>query len=116
MPAAPVARLEALRVGSLEPFHPSHQIRFRCLQQQMGVVVYEDVTMHPHPAASAHLREGRQKHLPIRLIDKDRLPPDPPAHHMVNGTFILNANLARYLRTSPLSRQNINCVLRTCTD
>jgi hypothetical protein len=57
----------------------------------MVVVAHEDIAVYEEPRSLAGFLQGSQKHLPILIIGINGLPPISPAHHMINGSFILDA-------------------------
>jgi len=75
--------VEALGVGPLQPFHPYHQVRLRCLQQKMVMVRHEDEGMNLPTGSLAGLAQTMQKMLSVLIIAENGFTVIAAAHHMV---------------------------------
>jgi hypothetical protein len=89
----------------------------------MKVIVHQTPGVHLPAAPPADLSQRFEKQLPIPIAQKNRLPPIPPAEHMVNRSGILDPqwpwhfpNLAKMDRncqyselTPSLMTPSLNC-------
>ena len=79
------------RIGAQKPFHPRHQVGLRRLHHQMKMIRHQAQCQHLPPRLPARLPQRGQKPPPILIILENRLPPVPPAQHMVDSSRILNS-------------------------
>ena len=93
MPPHPMPDIEPLRVGSQKPLHPRHQSRLRRLPHQMKMISHQAIRMHLLSRLLASLPQRFQKPPPILVIQKNRLLPIPPAHHMIIRSCVFQAQL-----------------------
>ncbi len=78
-----------------KPFHPRHQVGLGRFDDQMEVIGHQTQCMHLPTGALTALPQDFNERLPIGIIMENRLAPVTPAHQMVKGTCILDAELAR---------------------
>ena len=60
--------IETLRIRTLKPLHPGHQIGLRCLKQKVIVVAHQNVAVNNPPRLAAGLAQSLQEHLPICIV------------------------------------------------
>ena len=88
----------ALRVGSLQPFHPRHEVCLGSLHQQMIVIAHQHVSVNEPAGFLAGFLQGFEKTLPIRIVFEDRAALIAAGHDMIYGTGILDAQRASHAR------------------
>src|ERR1051325_3384621 len=86
----------ALSVGSLQPFHPRHQVCLRSLNEQMIVIAHQYVGGNGPAGLLAGFLQGFKKTLSIRVVFEDRAALIAAGHHMIYGTRILDAQRASH--------------------
>ena len=90
MSSLAVFRIEACRIGALQPSHAFYKIPLWSLQKKVVMIAHEDIAVNKVSRSLAGFRQGGQKDVPILIISEDGFPPIPTAHHMVNCSFILD--------------------------
>lgn len=96
VPHAPVARVERLRIRTVEPAHAEGKIRPRRLEHEVVVIPHQTVGMANPGAARANPREQLEETATIALVEKDRPARVPAARYVVNRTRILMPKLPRH--------------------
>jgi hypothetical protein len=91
-----VPMVEANGIRALKPGHASHQVGIRGLQHQVIVVTHQAKGMYLPTSLLAGLGQGFEEVVPVNVIQKDVLTPVSATHDMVDGIWILNAQLARH--------------------
>ena len=71
MPKDPVPAVITLRVGSLQPFHPGHEVGFRRLDQKVIVISHQHIGVNAPAGFVAGLAQSLQKALPVPVIVED---------------------------------------------
>jgi hypothetical protein len=90
MPHILMPPVEKLGVDPVQLPHPSGKISPRGFHDQMIMILHETVGM-AKPFVSAYDRgKDIQKAIPIRSIQKNRLPGVSPAGNMINGSSEFN--------------------------
>ena len=94
-----VAHVEASGVGVLQPAHASDQVGLGCFDEQVIVVGHERPGVDAPPGARTGLGQGVQEEATVVIIEKNRLPPVPTGHDVVEGTREFQAKTARHEST-----------------
>ena len=107
-----VPLVEAAGINAQKPFHPGDQIRLGRLDHQMKMIRHEDIGVDLPAGLGAHLDQGLDKALAVRIVEEDRLPPVAAIHGVVDRAGILDSQLAghnaRAIRAASLSRSRTN--------
>ena len=91
-----VSGVETLGVGSQQPFHPLNQVCLRGFHHQVEMVEYKEIAVDLPGGLLTALLEGAQKELTILETVEGIFAVVTTAHHMVNGPWILDAQLPRH--------------------
>ena len=83
--------IEVAGVGDIEFAHEFGKIAFRCLDQQMKMVVHKHVAAEFDGITREGLQEYLEKPFSIVVVPEDFSPLVAPARYMINGSLILDA-------------------------
>ena len=83
--------VKALRISAQKPLHPIDQIGLSGFHHEMKMIAHQTVSVHLPAGLGAGLSKGKEKLLPILLIQENKLAPITAAHQVIAGTRILNA-------------------------
>ena len=78
-------------IGDVEFAHEFGKIAFRCLDQQMKMVVHKHVAAEFDGITREGLQEYLEKPFSIVVVPEDFSPLVDPARYMINGSLILDA-------------------------
>ena len=96
MPRELVSAIESTGVGAQQPLHPGNQVGLGGLDHQVKVVGHQAERVHLPVGLGTALAQGFQETLPVSIVLEDGIPPIPTIHHMINGSFIFDSQLARH--------------------
>ena len=108
MTAQFVPDIEPFGIGSQQPFHAENEICFRCLDNQMKVVVHEAVGMDLPAGFFTNLPYGSEQTPAILIISENILTLVPAIHHMIDRPRIFNAQLSRPEGIKPERERIVN--------
>ncbi len=91
-----VAMIKTNGVGAQQPPHALNEIRIGGLDNQMKVVAHQAIRVELPAGLLTRFSQSLEEVLPVNVIQEDILPPVSSAHHMVNGTRVLNTDFARH--------------------
>ena len=93
--------------GVKEPPHAIHQVRIGRFQHQMKMVAGKGSSLHV--ARCLSYSKAPLGWVTTRLLPRDVLAPVSPAHDVVHGTGILDAQLPRHVLTLPSTTRAVEC-------
>jgi hypothetical protein len=83
-------------VTAQQPAHACHQMALGCFHHQMEMIAHQTVGVNLEIRLLAGLGQSLEKFLAIHLVVENVLPAVPTTHDVVNGAWILDAQLARH--------------------
>jgi hypothetical protein len=86
-------------VTAQQPAHACHQMALGCFHHQMEMTAHQTVGVNLEIRLLAGLGQSLEKFLAIHLVVENVLPAVPTTQDVVNGAWILDAQLARHGRT-----------------
>jgi hypothetical protein len=90
-----VLAIEARSVGAQKPFHTDNEVGLRCFNHQVKMIQHETIGVHLPGGFAAAFVQGLDEANTVVIFAKDRLSAITPIHDVVNGSWILDAELAR---------------------
>ena len=100
--------VEATRVGTQQPFHPSDLIGLRRLDHPMKMIRPEDIGVNLPIRLGANLAQRLDEALAIRSIPEDPFVPVNAIHEVINRASLLDSQLADPARRGALAASPIN--------
>jgi hypothetical protein len=88
--------VEGLRVRAVQAPHATGEIRPRRLEHEVVVVVHEAESMEEPREAADDAGEQPQEEAPFGVVEEDSAACVPPARHMVEGSWELEAKRTRH--------------------
>jgi len=78
-----------------QAFHPRQQVRFRSFQHRVVLIGHQTIRLHLRVGLLAGFRQRLDEVLPVHVVQGNLLSAIPPAHKVILGPRILDAELAR---------------------
>jgi hypothetical protein len=104
--------VEADRVRAEQPFHAAHQIAQRRFHHEMEMIAHQAMGMHLPIALPARFSQGLYPQFSICISPNNIFATVAPVHHMINGSFVLDSQLAGHPTFLP-QQQLLPSILRT---
>jgi hypothetical protein len=106
-----VATVEASGVGAQQPFHAGNQIGLGCFDDEMKMIVHQAIRMNLPTGLRAGLTQCLEETEAILVIAENRFAAVTTIQHMINGSWILEAQLSGHGAIAPIPQPNVNTTI-----